>query len=117
MADTSERFDLLESLDAIASGEGRTAREAIRDAVFLYLSLPPAARRALHALSVIGCDEDRAAISEAATPAIVRAGFEAARRTGAAAAARAYPNGRLANEDDVEAEAVRLARAANASHR
>jgi hypothetical protein len=110
-----EVMHLMSRMAETASEDDQTVREAVRDAMFLYLSLPQSARRALRALSAIGGDEEREAIAQAAASAIVRAGFHAARRTGASGAGVAYPNGKLATEEDVEAEAVRLTSAAYAS--
>jgi hypothetical protein len=100
---------------ATASEDDQPDREAVRDAMFLYLSLPQSARRALRALTTLGTDAEREVIAQAAAPAIVRAGFQAARRTAATAAAQTYPTGHLPTEDDIQAEAVRLNRSARAN--
>ena len=73
--DMVEVMHLMSRMAETASEDDQTVREAVRDAMFLYLSLPQSARRALRALSAIGGDEEREAIAQAAASAIVRAGF------------------------------------------
>ena len=86
--------------------------DLVRQAVLLYRLLPEPARQSLRALAAIGTPDELAATGQAVGRVIVRSGFDVARRRAAEAADRRYPDGALATEDEIAAEAVRLTRRA-----
>jgi hypothetical protein len=81
--------------------------EFVREAVAFYVRLPLAARRSLRAMVVLGAESDIDAAIHDAGLAIVRRGFDVARRRGRPAAANL-----AVKEMDIEAVAVRLQREA-----
>jgi hypothetical protein len=103
-----------QALPGPSQQEGVSGDDLERDAIALCARLPPAARRALRALMVLGEEDELETAALEAGHVLVRHAFCAARRRGSDAARQAYTDGALATEAAEIDEALRLQKAAEA---